>query len=396
MSNPIRKQHYQNFSGYDQANTVRFQNHSYKTVPVKKISKTKVKKHKKSFIATVFALFLLGIYGYYVCPYNFDNYFRPLYLNRVLNKNFKVDATQYVSPTLNYLYNSTFLDSHILSARAQKSKEMSDIKIISELTDTKNKLLDLFKKYPKLQPAVFVWEYSTGYGLEINSDEVYPAASLIKIPMAFELMRKIEASQKTQSPLALTDRRQFDEFFRTAGSGNLQKSRGGVMYSLDYLANIMISESDNSASNMILQEIGGKDAFNRQMRNMGLKVTQMEDWLPDIEGYNKTTAREISKILYNLDNPSYINTKYKNVLKEYLGNTRNIHLLKEKLPPDVMILHKTGNIGSMIGDSGVIYTDNGKKYIVTIMVKRPTNDYAGKLLIQEASAIIYEDIKSLQ
>ena len=164
---------------------------------------------------------------------------------------------------------------------------------------------------------------------------------------------------------------------------------------IDYLANIMIANSDNSATNMLLYEIGGMDGFNRAMRNLGLKVTSMGGWLPDIEGYNKTTAREMSTLLYNIDNPNYINIKQKNVLKEYLGNTKNIHLLKEKLPQSAMVLHKTGNIGTMLGDSGIVYTDNGKKYIVTILVKRPFNDYSAKTLIQDASLLIYNDVKSL-
>ena len=60
-----------------------------------------------------------------------------------------------------------------------------------------------------------------------------------------------------------------------------------------------------------------------------------------------------------------------------------------------MILHKTGDIGTMLGDSGIVYTDNGKKYIITILAKRPFNDYSARNLIQDASLIIYNDVKSL-
>ena len=157
----------------------------------------------------------------------------------------------------------------------------------------------------------------------------------------------------------------------------------------------MIAESDNSATNMILNEIGGMDGFNRAMRNLGFKTISMGGWLPDLEGSNKITAREISKVLYNIDNPNYIKPKYRTVLKEYLGNTKNTHLLKEKLPIDSMVLHKTGDIGTMLGDTGIVYTDNAKKYIVTIIVKRPHNDYSARTLIQDASLIIYNDINAL-
>ena len=193
----------------------------------------------------------------------------------------------------------------------------------------------------------------------------------------------------------MSDLRRFDELFRTSGSGKLQYSQAGVDYSLNHLAHIMITQSDNSATNMILYEIGGIQGFNRAMRNIGLKVTSMGEWLPDLNGYNKITAREISEVLYNLDNPNYIDVKYKPVLKEYLGNVKNTHLIKEKLPPQTIVLHKTGDIGTMLGDAGIVYCENGKKYLVTILVKRPHNAHSARTLIQNASLIIYNDIKNM-
>ncbi len=387
MSSPIKKQNLYNYNNYYNLQEVK---------PKRKVLKVKKKKKaKKNSIAIIFALSILALYGYCICPYNYQHYFKPLVLNHIKNRNLKLDIKPYILPTWDYLYNSHLLDERLFVSKTQKTKEMTQINVSKELTDTKTKLLEQFKKYPQLQPSVFVWEYSTGSGFEINADEVYPSASIIKIPIAFELMRLIDKTEKTNNPINLSDKRTFSEQFRTSGSGDLQYTRANVDYSLDYLANIMIANSDNSATNMLLYEIGGMDGFNRAMRNLGLKVTSMGGWLPDIEGYNKTTAREMSTILYNIDNPNYIDIKYKNILKEYLGNTRNIHLIKEKLPQSAMVLHKTGDIGTMLGDSGIIYTDNGKKYIITILVKRPFNDYSARNLIQDASVLIYNDIKSL-
>ena len=396
MSNPLRK--YSEYQKRPYYEPLYEKNHSYCDLPAKpkRTKSTKKRKAKrKNFLALIFAGTILSLYGYYVCPYMFNHYFRPLYLNRFLNKDIKINIEPYVYPTRNYLKNSFLIDKNLLISKADKSKEITDVQVVSELTDTKNKLITLFQKFPNLHASVFVWEYSTGAGLEINSDEIFPSASIIKVPIAFELIRLIDKTSNTENPVSLTDKRAFTEEFRTLGSGNLQYTKAGNIYSLDYLANTMIADSDNSATNMLLYEIGGIDGFNRAMRNLGLKVTSMTQWLPDLEGENKITAREISKILYNIDNPNYINVKYKNILKEYLANTKNIHLLKEKLPKDVMVLHKTGNIASMLGDSGIVYTDNGKKYIVTILVKRPNNDWSARTLIQEASYLIYNDIKKL-
>ena len=394
MSSPLKKHTFNNYEICEQ-------NHSYYDFvesPQKPKKRVKVKKKNKNglkkFIAFLFDTTFLGLYGYFICPYNYEHFFKPLYLNRILNKNIDRDISELINP-LSYANNTYFMDGYQLTPVAEKSKEISNISIVHEMTETKGKILNLLKDYPKLEASVFVWEYSTGAGFELDSDKVFPAASIIKIPLAFELIRLIDRSQKTVNPINLTDKRVFTDQYRTLGSGDLQYTRAGVAYSLDHLANIMIANSDNSATNMILNEVGGMNGFNRAMRNLGLKITSMGEWLPDMNGSNKTTAREISTILYNIDNPNYINPKYKNILKEYLGNTKNIHLIKEKLPPDAMVLHKTGDIGTMLGDSGIIYTDNGKKFIITIMAKRPHNYYGAKTFIQDASLIIYNDIKAL-
>ncbi len=386
MVKPLRQQKtYGNY--YPRQNTVE--------IDYQKVIRQRAKKQKKNLYVVFLAFILLVCYGIYICPYTYKTFFKPMFLNRILNRNIELNTKQYALPTGEYINNSYIFDDYILSTRTKKTKELTPIQVTGELTQTKNKLQNLFRRYTKLEPSVFVWEYSTSQGIEINADEAYPSASIIKIPIAFELMRLIDDSTKTKNPITLEDRRAFTEDFRTLGSGDLQRTRAGVLYTIDYLANIMITNSDNSATNMLLYEIGGMDGLNRSMRNIGLKTTSMRNWLPDLEGTNKITAREVSTLLYNIDNPKYIDPKYKSVLKEYLVNTKNTHLLKEKLPPGAIVFHKTGNIGTMLGDSGIIYTSNGKKYIVTILVKRPFNDLGAKYLIQDASAIIYNDISAL-
>ena len=185
------------------------------------------------------------------------------------------------------------------------------------------------------------------------------------------------------------------DYYRSSGSGDLQYKQSGLKLTIDQLAHDMITTSDNTATNMLMSKMGSMEDVNAGLRDWGLSRTRVNNWLPDLDGTNKITAREMSKILYNIDNPNYINPKYKNILKEYLGNTRNIHLIKEKLPKDVMVLHKTGDIGTMLGDSGIVYANNGRKYIITILTKRPHNDYSAKNFIQEASLLIFNDINNL-
>ena len=71
---------------------------------------------------------------------------------------------------------------------------------------------------------------------------------------------------------------------------------------------------------------------------------------------------------------------------------KNNRLLKAGLPSKAILLHKTGDIGYMLGDSGLVKTPSGKKYIVSILAKRPYNNQQGKKFIVEASKTIYNHL----
>ena len=154
MSNPLKKQAFKKYQDIYEYN------HSYcdfaletkperKRIPLKK----KNKKGGKKFLAMLLALTFLGSYGYFVCPYNFKSYFEPLYLNKILNNNIKIDAKELASPTKEYIHNSFFMGEYLLTPRAEKTKAITDIQIVSEMTDTKNKLLELAKTIQNLNQA---------------------------------------------------------------------------------------------------------------------------------------------------------------------------------------------------------------------------------------------------
>ena len=64
------------------------------------------------------------------------------------------------------------------------------------------------------------------------------------------------------------------------------------------------------------------------------------------------------------------------------------------LDKKALFVHKTGDIGKMLGDAGIVYTPEGKKYICVILANRPYNSPLGKDFIQKASNIIYTSIMS--
>lgn len=368
---------------------------------------TKLKKKKFNLakylfrLTTITALFIA--YMSFVFPTSFNN----LIKNVVFPKNIKftnnisnglayknTDTVNYVdiysiaNPTSNYLSNDLFLNRRLLTPTIQKThSEVTTMYHTSEMTSLKNELLTLMKQYPKIHPAVYVWEYENGKYLEINADEQFSAASIIKLPILVRLFKSIELNQMTiYDEMVLTD------YYKASGSGNLQYMKSGKKFSLDSLAKTMIQDSDNSATNMIMSKIGGMDDINIGLRDWGISKTYVRTWLPDLNGTNKTTANDMAKILYNLDNPGFLNINSREYIIDYMSHVKNNKLIAAGLGEGAMLVHKTGDIGSMLGDAGIVFAPNGQKYIVVILANRPYNSPEGKEFIVKASNLIYKSI----
>ncbi|MBQ4115357.1 serine hydrolase [bacterium] len=291
-------------------------------------------------------------------------------------------------PVNNYLSNDMFQNTLLLTPTIQKThSEVTTMYQTSEMLDLKNELIALKNQYPTIKPSVYVWEYEQGRYVDLNSEELYPAASIIKIPVLVRMFKSIEANQFT-----IYDEMKMTEQYRSSGSGNLQYSQAGRMYSMDYLAKIMIEDSDNTSTNMIMSKIGGMDDVNIGLRDWGISKTYVRTWLPDLKGTNKTTAADMAKILYNLDNPGFLNINSREYIIDYMSHVKNDRLIKAGLGEGAIFVHKTGDIGTMLGDAGIVYAPNGKKYIVVILANRPHNAPQGKEFIVKASSLIYKKI----
>ena len=255
------------------------------------------------------------------------------------------------------------------------------------MSGLKKELQNLMAQYPTIKPSIYVWEYEQGRYIDIDADKQYPAASIIKLPVLVRMFKSIEANQFT-----IYDEMKMIEQYRSSGSGNLQYSQANKSYTMDYLAKIMIQDSDNTSTNMIMAKMGGMDDVNIGLRDWGISKTYVRTWLPDLQGTNKTTAIDMAKILYNLDNPGFLNINSREYIIDYMSHVKNDRLIQAGLGAGALFVHKTGDIGTMLGDAGIVYAPDGKKYIVVILAKRPHNAPQGKDFIVKASSLIYKAI----
>jgi len=116
-----------------------------------------------------------------------------------------------------------------------------------------------------------VIDLATGERIGVNDTLVFPQGSAIKIPLLIELFRQDAAGQ-----LPMTTRVPIRKADRTGGSGLLLNLGDGTSeLSLGDLAMFMVTVSDNTATNLLIDRVG-MEKVNATMREMGLAAVKLQ------------------------------------------------------------------------------------------------------------------------
>jgi len=375
ISQPYGNLRYDSYNNYQQPFT---------SAP-QRVRRKRVKSKKKSILHFLISFSLLLFMAVFVMTYSFNGLIKSVFVP-IPYKNITTDLRQIAFPVNNYLSNSWAMGERVISYSSDvKHSQMVSLDENVNMPVLHQELTNLIELYPTVKPAIYVWDYDTKNYIDINASKIYSTASIIKIPVLIDVFQSIEAGQ-----FALDDKMPLTEYFRTEGSGSLQFKARDSKYSIDELARRMITESDNSATNMLMAKVGSMTDVNNSIRSWGLKHTKVNTWLPDLTGTNYTTAKEMAQMIYNIDeNDKLLSEASRAKILDYMGHVHNNRLIHAGLGAGSVFLHKTGDIGTMLGDAGIVIAPNGKKYIVVILANRPHNSVAGKDFIVQASKIIY-------
>ncbi len=305
-------------------------------------------------------------------------------INKIKNTNIQINANNIANQAEKLLSNSILFNRKFIGQVAQKHSQMLPLELNNEMNTLHSNIQYLLNQYPNLIAGIFVWDYQTKNYLSINGDMQIPAASIIKIPILLQMFKRIERGN-----LSLYEKFKMTSYYRTGGSGYLQYRPENAEFEMNELANYMIRTSDNTATNMILSAVGGAHEMNMALRNWGFAKTYIKTWLPDLYGTNVTTPKDMATILYNSDNPDFLSLENRSKIVEIMSKVKNTSLLKQGIPDNAQLIHKTGDIGEMLGDAGIVTMPDGRRYIITVMVKRKWNDYSARTLINQISSTVY-------
>jgi len=257
--------------------------------------------------------------------------------------------------------------------------------LTQEITPLKNVVQQLATATPNLSPGVFLVDLDTGGYVDINAANALPAASTIKIPILVAFFQDVDAGK-----IRLDELLTMKQEMVAGGSGNFQYKPAGTQYPALEVATKMITISDNTATNMLITRLGGMEALNERFRSWGLTNTVIRNILPDLPGTNTTSPKELGNIMTMVSQGNLVSMRSRDQILDIMRQTERDNLLPSGLGAGARVYHKTGDIGTMLADAGLIDTPTGKRYVVAVMVQRPNNDPRAEKLISSISRAAYQ------
>jgi beta-lactamase class A len=260
-----------------------------------------------------------------------------------------------------------------------------DFRLDQEISGLKSDVQALVTQQAGLKAGLLFVDLDTNSYLDLNATQSFSAASTIKFPVLVAFFQDVDAG-KIQLDEILIMRKDLV----ASESGEMQYQPVGSKFSALETANKMITVSDNTATNMLIDRLGGRTALDQRFQSWGLTATQIRNPLPDLEGTNTTSAKDLVTLMGMVNEGKLLSLRSRDRLFDIMRRTANRSLLPKGLGEGATIAHKTGDIGSLVGDIGMIDTPNGRRYLAAVLVNRPFNDDRAQELIRQISHTTYK------
>lgn len=216
------------------------------------------------------------------------------------------------------------------------------------------------------QVGLAIKNLESGVHYEYQAGQRMPTASLIKFPLMVVVYRLIEA--KKLDAKKLIELRSGD---KVPGSGILTEHfSDGIKIPLVDCVRLMIRYSDNTATNLVIDQIGlerVKQVFaelNLSNTHMNSKVYRGDTTIaPELSrqfGIGCTTAAEMVQLLTQLEADELASATATKEMFAHLAACEDQTKLAAGLPAGTYFAHKTGAIANCRTDAGIIETQGGK------------------------------------
>ena len=293
---------------------------------------------------------------------------------------------------------------------------------------------DISQKLEKLSEGlvgrigVAAQEIGSGASITVNGDEAFAMASTYKVAIAVTLLDRVDKGQ-----IKLSDLIDLPQEEMVVGTNAIAESyvHPGVQFSVANLIEVMITESDNTATDFCLELAGGPEAVTKKLRSLGITDLRVDratsEILRDFYGLpdkaffpvvtkaiaddptlllkmtqpnmefekdprDQSTPKAMLQLLLAIDSGKGLSVKSRDFLLATMSRTcTGTGRLRGLLPKGTPVAHKTGTIGGVANDVGFITLPDGRRFAIVVYTKSSTTPAADQdRAIAEVSRTLYD------
>ncbi|WP_226889895.1 class A beta-lactamase [Nostoc sp. MG11] len=224
----------------------------------------------------------------------------------------------------------------------------------------------------------------TGESVTLNGNQRFPMQSVYKFPIAMSVLAKVD-----QGELKLDQKIRVEISDIVQGSRILDEKSPGVELRLDELLKYMVSESDNTACDVLLRLVGEPKIVTNYVRRLGVNdiiVANTEKELAQdvaVQYRNDATPDATVVLLRSFHEGKGLSKSSQALLQRWMTETSTgLKRLKGRLPDGTVVAHKTGTSATVNGvtaatnDVGLVTLPNGRHLAIAVFVSDSTADTA--------------------
>lgn len=249
--------------------------------------------------------------------------------------------------------------------------------------------------------AVAFKDMATGQSVLINDKQTFHAASTMKTPVLIEIMK-----QAKEGKFSLKDSILVKNSFSSIVDGSpfsLEASDDsepelykqiGQKKTIEALAYDMIIASSNLATNLMIELVKAENVM-ATMKTIGANDIRVLRGVEDKKAFekglnNSTTAYDLLLLFERIAINKMVSKKACKKMVKILLDQRFNEIIPAKLPANVKVAHKTGSITGIQHDTGIVYLQDGRKYVLVLLSKFEGDEKNAVETMSTVSKIVYD------
>jgi beta-lactamase class A len=274
----------------------------------------------------------------------------------------------------------------------------------NKLTNDLQNQIERIASVAKGRVGVAATVLETGESISLNPDEHFPMQSVYKLPIGMAVMQQVDAGKINLAQRVRVDRSDFVR--RGQHSPVRDKNPNGTELSVGELLRFTLSESDGTASDVLLELVGGAEAVSQYLEKLNVNEvivanTEKEigqDW--ETQYRNWASPKGAVALLRALHERRGLSEQSQALLlKLMIESSTGPKRLKGLLPAGTIVAHKTGTSGTANGvtaatnDIGLVTLPNGRHLAIAVFVADSSaNDVTREEVIARITRAIYEEL----